>query len=139
MIAAIRTMREKSSKTVKLVRRVMVVDDNTDAAETLVELLNVHGYEAKALHDGPSTLDEARRFRPDALLIDIGLPAMDGYEVAQKLRQIPEASSAHLIAVTGYGQDSHRQRAEDAGFDAYLVKPIDLNKLFTLLEAEQSG
>ena len=117
----------------------MVVDDNADAAETLVELLNVHGYEAKALYDGPSTLEEVRRFRPDVLLVDISLPTMDGYELARMLRRTPETASAGLIAVTGYDQESHRLRAQDAGFDDYLVKPLDVEKLLSLLRSDKSG
>jgi PAS domain S-box-containing protein len=120
-------------------RRVLVIDDNEDAAETLAELLEAYGHVAKALYDGPSALLEVRRFKPDVLFVDIGLPVMDGYELARRLRQMPELASARLIAITGYGQDSDRLLAAEAGFDAHLVKPVDLEKLRSLLNADDAN
>ena len=116
-------------------KRIMVVDDHRDTVETLVELLNLHGYDARAIYDGPSALRELPRFRPDALLVDIELPGMDGCELARMVRAIPGATAIHLVAITGYDQESDRRRAKDAGFDAYLVKPIELESLLSLLSA----
>jgi CheY-like chemotaxis protein len=110
-------------------RRVLVVDDNRDAAETMRELLQVYGYATRVAYDGPEALDAAIAFRPDVALVDIGLPAMDGYEVARRIRQLPELRAIRLIAVTGYGQASDRHRTEQAGFDHHLVKPVDVEEL----------
>jgi CheY-like chemotaxis protein len=115
----------------------MVVDDNRDAAETLVELLDLQGYTCRALYDAASTLDEARDFAPDALLIDIGMPGIDGFELARTLRGMAETASTRLVAITGYGDASHRERAEDAGFDGYLVKPVNIEELLLLLEQKR--
>jgi PAS domain S-box-containing protein len=106
-------------------RRVLVVDDNLDAAESLASLLRVGGHEVRTVHDGPTALQMAETFRPEVVLLDIGLPRMDGYEVARRLRQQTAAHKVLLVAVTGYGQEEDRQRAEEAGFDAHLVKPAD--------------
>ncbi len=111
-------------------KRVLVVDDNVDAADTLAELLEAIGYATATAHDGPTALNIARTFRPDICLLDIGLPVMDGFEVAAKLREVeglPE--DLRIIAVTGYGQDSDRKRSRAAGFDAHVVKPVDLDLL----------
>lgn len=116
-----------------VVRRVLVVDDNRDAAETLVALVELWGHEARAAHDGPSAIDIARRYRPDTILLDIGLPGMDGYEVAKRLRSEGSATKTFLAAVTGYGEDSARQQSEDAGFDCHLTKPVDPEALRDLL------
>ena len=115
--------------------RVMVIDDNQDAAETLAALLDSYGHVTRTLFDGPSALEAAAEFRPDVLLVDIGLPVMDGYELARRLREIPQTASARIIAITGYGQDSDRRRTADAGFDAHLVKPVNLETLQSLLQS----
>jgi len=108
-------------------RRVLVVDDNPDAAELLADVLRVHGHEARIAHDGPVALRVAAAFNPEVALLDIGLPVMDGYELARKLRH--QMGSVRLIAVTGYGQDADRQRAREAGFDAHMIKPIEVEAL----------
>lgn len=113
-------------------QRVLVVDDNVDAAEMLAELLRASGYTTSIAHDGPVALELARTFRPDIALIDIGLPVMDGYELARRLRGMLDR--ARLIAVTGYGQQGDRDRSHDAGFDAHLVKPVSLDVLHAALE-----
>jgi PAS domain S-box-containing protein len=113
-------------------QRVLVVDDNVDAAEMLAELLRASGYATSIAHDGPVALDLARTFRPDVVLIDIGLPVMDGYELARRLRDTLDG--ARLIAVTGYGQQGDRDRSLAAGFDAHLVKPVS----FAVLQAALS-
>src|SRR5262245_50489297 len=116
-------------------KSVLVVEDNADAAFTLVELLRLWGHEVEVVHDGPAAVGAASRFHPGVILLAIGLPGMDGYEVARRLRAAPETRGALLVAVTGYGQDSDRARARAAGFDHHLVKPVDLNRLRRLLAA----
>jgi CheY-like chemotaxis protein/anti-sigma regulatory factor (Ser/Thr protein kinase) len=113
--------------------RVLVVDDNLDAAATLAEAVRLDGHEVRVAHDGPSALREAREFSPEVVLLDIGLPGMDGYEVVQRLRELPEARGAQIVALTGFGQQSDRQRALAAGFDDHLVKPVDLDTVTALL------
>jgi CheY-like chemotaxis protein len=114
-------------------RRVLVVDDNGDAAESLALLLGVAGHQARVCHDGPSCLQVAAEFRPDAVLLDIGLPDMDGYEVARRLRAHPATERALLVALTGYGQIEDLRRAREAGFNHHFVKPADLDALTALL------
>jgi CheY-like chemotaxis protein len=113
--------------------RVMVVDDNVDAAQMLGALLEAQGHAVSVAYDGRSALEEARRERPDVLLLDIGLPDMDGYELARRLRAQPETTGAVLVALTGYGQQQDRSNAQAAGFDHYLVKPADLNQVNDVL------
>jgi signal transduction histidine kinase/DNA-binding response OmpR family regulator len=110
-------------------KRVLVVDDNADAADMLVDLLDDLGYVAKASYDAASALAQAPAFDPDICLLDIGLPVMDGYELAARLRRDPIDRDLRLVAVTGYGQDADRIRALEAGFDAHLVKPVSLDAL----------
>lgn len=114
-------------------QRVLVVDDNADAGHTIAMTLELMGHEAKAVLDGSRALDVAPRFRPDLVLLDIGLPGMDGYEVAQRLRAIPEVAQARLVALTGYGQRGDRRRGFESGFDDYFVKPISPEVLEQLL------
>ncbi len=110
-------------------RRVLVVDDNRDGAETLATLLRATGHEVRVAYDGPTALAEAHTFRPDVVLCDIGMPGMDGYEVARRLRQDADLPHPVLIAVTGYGQAEDRRRTHAAGFDHHLTKPVDLAAL----------
>ncbi|HEU5219461.1 MAG TPA: response regulator [Gemmatimonadales bacterium] len=112
--------------------RILVVDDSTDAAESMARLLLLSGHEVTVAHDGPSALEIAAREAPAIVLLDIGLPGMDGYEVCRRLRQLGLADT-RIIAVTGYGQDRDRQRSRDAGFDAHAVKPVDPDELMGLL------
>jgi PAS domain S-box-containing protein len=114
--------------------RVLVVDDNVDAANMIDMMLQHFGHQTETVYSAQSALEMAVEYRPDFVVLDIGLPGMDGYEVARRLRQIPELKDTRLIAATGYGQDADRQRAEEAGFDYHLVKPIDPEKLQTVLE-----
>jgi PAS domain S-box-containing protein len=106
-------------------RRVLVVDDNVDAAESLAMLLTFSGHEARQAHDGAEALKVAEEFRPDVVLLDIGLPVMNGYEACRRLRQEPWARSMLLVALTGWGQEEDREQSRDAGFDVHLVKPVD--------------
>ncbi|AKJ02082.1 signal transduction histidine kinase [Archangium gephyra] len=114
--------------------RVLVVDDNRDAADILSETLELLGCQTQVAYDGPSALRMAETFQPEVALLDIGLPVMDGYELARLLRQRYADRGIRLIAVTGYGQASDRQQSKEAGFDAHLVKPLDLDVLESLLK-----
>jgi len=113
--------------------RIMVVDDNIDAASTLAMLLEIDGHEVAVEHHPRPALERARAAPPQVCLLDIGLPDMDGKELAQRLRALPETAHSLLVAITGYGQDSDRACAMEAGFDHYLVKPIDTAKLGDIL------
>jgi signal transduction histidine kinase len=109
---------------------ILIVDDNVDGADSIAEFLRELGYEVATAHDGPAALSVARTFRPNICLIDIGLPVMDGYELARRLRasqELPEG--ARIIALTGYGREGDRRRSSEAGFDAHLVKPVSLDVL----------
>ena len=114
--------------------RVLVVDDNVDVADMIVMLLQLFGHEAKAAYFGQSALETANEYKPDVVLLDIGLPDMNGYEVARHLRKHPQTERVGLIAMTGYGQDTDRQLSREAGIDLHLVKPVDPQKLQGLLE-----
>ena len=113
--------------------RILVVDDNVDGAEMLGTLLEMNGYQTTLAFNGEDGLASALRVRPDVCLLDIGLPDIDGHELARRLRGMPETSGATLVALTGYGQVEDQQRARKAGFDHHLVKPADLTKLLELL------
>lgn len=115
-------------------RRVLIIEDNMDAADSLSEALELSGHQVAVAYDGKAGLDRAREFRPDVVICDIGLPAeLDGYSVARALRQEPATASAYLIALTGYAQPEDQRRAENAGFNAHLAKPADLQALERLL------
>jgi CheY-like chemotaxis protein len=118
--------------------RVLVVDDNVDAAESLAAVLRTAGHTVRTAHNGPAAIGAAAGMRPDAVLLDIGLPGMDGYEVARAVRRGP-AGGAVLIAVTGYGHEDDRRRSKEAGFDHHLVKPVDPAELLDLLAAPAAG
>ena len=116
--------------------RVLIVDDNQDAADTLGLLARMWGYEARAAYDGPAALAAARSFGPDCLVLDIGLPGIDGYALAHRLRREPALRAAKLVALTAYSGDHHQRRVRDAGFDYHLTKPADpgeLERLFRML------
>ncbi len=106
--------------------RVLVVDDNRDAAVALTDALLLSGYEARHAGDAPAALDLAARFRPQVALVDLGLPVVDGHELAQRLRQVPGLADIRLVAITGYGLDSDRARTRRSGFHAHFVKPVEL-------------
>ena len=109
--------------------RILVVDDNVDGADSLAVLLRLSGHEVSLAHDGLAALDVARAFRPEIVLLDIGLPGMDGYEVARRLRGNELTRDVILVAVTGYGRDEDRARSHEAGFDYHLVKPISFDAM----------
>jgi CheY-like chemotaxis protein len=119
--------------------RVLVIEDNSDAAETLGDLLRLFGHEAEVALSGPEGLAAARSLRPDVVLCDIGLPGMDGYAVASSLRSEPATRTTHLVALTGYGRDSDRRRTQEAGFDLHLVKPLEPLELKRLLDEWAKG
>ncbi|HEX8200300.1 MAG TPA: ATP-binding protein, partial [Isosphaeraceae bacterium] len=114
-------------------RRVLVVDDQVDAARSLARLLKGWGHEVHVAHDGPSALDAVEAQGPEVVLLDVGLPGMDGHEVARRLRGRP-GDGLRLVALTGYGQEEDRLRSQAAGFDDHLVKPVDPDDLKVLLE-----
>jgi two-component system, OmpR family, response regulator len=113
--------------------RVLVVDDNDDSAASMAMLLQIYGHDARVANDGERCLEVAREFAPHAVVLDIGLPGMDGYEVARRLRELPQTREALLIALTGYGHAEDRRRALEAGFNHHLVKPVDPNDLAALI------
>ena len=120
-------------------RSVVVVDDNDDAASSMAMLLRLMGHEVSIAHDGESALRRIEEEGPDIILLDIGLPGMSGYEVAERLRKTPAGRAAKLYAVTGYGQDDDRRRSTEAGFDGHLVKPVLPGDLFSLIESTPAG
>jgi signal transduction histidine kinase len=113
--------------------RILVVDDLAASAETLLTLLEMEGFEVRMAHEGQDALRIAREFKPDVVLLDIGLPGMNGFEVAHGLRSQPESQEALLIALTGYGEAESRTRSAQAGFDFHMVKPADVNLLLSML------
>jgi PAS domain S-box-containing protein len=114
-------------------RRILVVDDNHDSAESLAMLLSITGNQTSTAHDGAEALDAAARHRPDVVLLDIGLPTLNGYEVCRRIREEPWGKEMVLIALTGWGQDEDRRKSQEAGFDGHLVKPVNYPALMALL------
>jgi len=119
-------------------RRILVVDDNSDAGETLGALLAGLGATVSVAHSGPAALEILETFNPDTVLLDIGMPEMDGYEVARRIRATPDHSDVMLIALTGWGQEHDYRRSRSAGFNHHLVKPPNINRLHDLLTANWS-
>jgi CheY-like chemotaxis protein len=130
MASAQQGIRESTAK-----RRLLVVDDNKDAAESMSMLLEMWGHEVVYAYDGPSALETAQQWQPEAVFLDIGLPGMDGYQVAERLRKLPQAKHAVLIAITGYGQEDDRRRSQRAGIDHHLVKPVAPDALRNLIDS----
>ena len=116
-------------------RRVLMVDDNVDAVEAMAMLLQLDGHHVLVLHDGFDVVEKALSFRPDVVLLDLGLPGRDGFQVARDLRDTPALKGSTLIAVTGYGQDEDRRRTRESGFDFHLTKPVDSAELAALIAA----
>jgi CheY-like chemotaxis protein len=114
-------------------RRLLVVDDNHDAADSLALLLEGLGNEVITTHDGPSSLHILENFQPTVVFLDIGMPGMDGFEVARRIRQQPKGQDITLIALTGWGQEEDRRQSREAGINHHLVKPVDLETLKALL------
>lgn len=118
------------------IRRILVVDDNVDSAETMAEILKLWGHEVQTAHDGLGALEAARAHQPDAVLLDLGLPVMDGYETARRLRE--EGLVRLLVAVTGFGAAEDRRRTAEAGFDTHLTKPVSPEALRRVLRTPES-
>jgi PAS domain S-box-containing protein len=116
-------------------RRILIVDDNSDAAVSLAMLLQIAGNHTYTAHDGFEALEAVERYRPDVMLLDIGLPKLSGHEVCRRVRQRPDGSAIVIIALTGWGQESDRRKSQDAGFDGHLVKPVDYGALVDLLNS----
>ena len=112
--------------------RVLVVDDSVDSAETLGELLRIWGHDVRLAHDGPGAIEAAREYRPEVILLDIGLPGMDGFAVARQLKT-EGLQTRMLVALTGYGEQTDKQRSQQAGFHHHLVKPVDPEALQKLI------
>lgn len=124
---------EDDSRSLSVPRRILVVDDNVDGADTIAMLLMLFGHTVKVVHTGPDALEAARTFQPGIMLLDIGLPGMNGYEVAQQLRSDSNMNGLILVALTGWGSEEDRQRAKSVGFDYHLTKPVGMEKLQSLL------
>jgi CheY-like chemotaxis protein len=116
-------------------RRILVVDDNQDTADSLALMLEALGHEARTAYDGARAIVVADEFRPDVILMDIGMPRFNGFQAAQRIRAQPWADRVVLIAITGWARDEDKRCSKEAGFDAHLTKPIDLELLFRLLSA----
>jgi CheY-like chemotaxis protein len=114
-------------------RRILVADDNRDAAESLKLILELGGHDVHTVFDGESAVRCAETFEPDIALVDIGMPRANGYEVASRIREQPWGKGIYLVALTGWGQDDDKRRAHEAGFDAHLVKPVPPEALDRLL------
>jgi two-component system CheB/CheR fusion protein len=120
-------------------RRVLIVEDNADAREMLGQLLAMDGHRVEEAQDGRQAIELALRWRPDVVLVDIGLPGMSGYDLARALRASPVGGEVRLVALTGYGQPADRAQAREAGFDAHLVKPVDPEQLTRVLARPGPG
>jgi CheY-like chemotaxis protein len=114
-------------------RRVLIVDDNLDAAETLAMMLELLGQETRQAHDGHEALKAAQEYRPDLIFMDIGLPGLNGHEVVSRMRRELGMGDIYIVALSGYGTEEDRRRSSEAGFDAHLVKPLDPAQLPQLL------
>ena len=114
-------------------RRVLIVDDNADSADSMAMLLGLDQHDVRVVYDGNTALEAAREFEPEVVLLDIGLPGTDGYAVARQLSALEDRKATILIAVTGYGQSEDRERSKAAGFHHHLVKPVDPEALRRLL------
>ncbi len=116
-------------------RRVLIADDNRDAADTLAMLLEMSGNEVCVARDGEEAVSMAASFQPDAILLDIGMPRLDGYGACERIRLLPGVGAAFIVALTGWGNDADKDRARAAGFDRHLVKPVDPVQLLEILAA----
>jgi CheY-like chemotaxis protein len=120
-------------------RRILVVDDNRDAADALARLLQLLGHHVDTAQDGLQAVARAQTFRADVILMDIGMPHLDGYEAARRIREQLGLQPLKLVALTGWSQDEHRRRSAEAGFDAHILKPVDVAALESLLTEWNDG
>jgi CheY-like chemotaxis protein len=133
-MAGLSSQKRESGAIPRIARqRILVADDNHDAAEALSLQLQLAGHDVRTAHDGVEALAVAEAFEPDIVLLDLGMPKMDGYEVARQVRMRPQGRRVKLIALTGWGQQQDRDRTSAAGFDAHLVKPVAEAHLFRAL------
>ena len=114
-------------------RRILVVDDNHDSADSLAALLSLGGHETHTANDGEHAISEAAKLRPDVILLDIGLPRLDGYDTCRRIREQPWGREMVIVALTGWGEDEDRRMSTQAGFDGHLVKPVDHDALNALM------
>ena len=126
-------MKPSSSLSSRRKTRILVVDDLPDSADSLALLLQSHGHEVRTSYDGADAVEIAREYRPDVVLLDLGLPQLNGYEAARRLRGLSLGEPVLLIAITGWGQEEDRWRTHEAGFDQHMVKPVDPNALMKML------
>ena len=127
------TPSDSSGESAARIHRILAVDDNQDAVDILARTLQLKGHEVQTAYDGIEAVDVAARFKPDIVLLDIGLPRLSGYDVARRIRQLPDGKSTILIAITGWGQEEDRRQSQQSGFDMHLVKPVDPIALLKLL------
>jgi CheY-like chemotaxis protein len=120
-------------------RRILIVDDNHDGAESLAMMLELDGHQTHTAHDGLQALEAVERLRPDVVLLDIGLPKINGFEVCRRIRSEPWGKALTLVALTGWGQEEDRRRSKEAGFDEHLVKPVDVKSLVRVLASLPSA
>jgi len=116
-------------------QKVLVVDDNKDSAQTLAMMLKIMGNDVRTAHDGLEAIEKAQEYLPQVILLDLGMPKLNGYDVCRRIREQSWGTSIVIIALTGWGQAEDRQRTKEAGFDHHLVKPVDVAKLKELLDA----
>lgn len=128
---------ETSSSTTDTTLRVLVVDDNKDSAQTLGMMLKIMGNDVRTAHDGLEAIEQAADYRPHVILLDLGMPKLNGYDVCRRIREQDWGCDMMIIALTGWGQAEDRQRTKEAGFDHHLVKPVDVAKLNELLESSR--
>jgi CheY-like chemotaxis protein/two-component sensor histidine kinase len=126
---------ESRSSEPSVSRRILIIDDNEDGAQSLAMLLELHGHQTQMAHDGVQGIELAEEFQPEIVLLDIGLPRLNGYEVGRRIRAQPWGKDMVLIAMTGWGQEDDRNRSREAGFDAHIVKPVDHDQLMKMLES----
>ena len=132
-MADVNTLSATAVKSTPKSFRILVVDDNHDSALSLAMMLSIMGHETRTAHDGETAVSTAESFLPDVVLLDIGLPLLNGYEVAQRIREQSWGASMFLIAVTGWGQEEDRQRSSEVGLNVHMVKPVEPSVLEKLL------
>ena len=128
------TTNDEKSPTAETRQRVLVVDDNKDSAQTLAMMLKIMGNDIRTAHDGLEAVEKAQEYLPNVILLDLGMPKLNGYDVCRRIREQTWGLNMVIIALTGWGQAEDRQRTKEAGFDHHLVKPVDVAKLKELLD-----
>jgi CheY-like chemotaxis protein len=129
---------EPAAESLVSARRILVVDDNRDSATSLAMLLKLTGNDTRTAHDGIEAVEQAEAYQPDVILLDIGLPKLNGYDACRRIRAQSRGDAIHMVALTGWGQDDDRRKSQEAGFDDHLVKPVEYATLAKLLSDLQS-